>query len=44
LENAGKTPEMIKETLVTAMYSFCESNAPADDFTIIIIKFKENKT
>ena len=44
LENAEKTPDKIKEAIVNALYDFCGSNPPTDDFTLIIIKFKENKT
>jgi len=44
VENASLTPERIKDVIVQAVYSFCESNAPADDFTLIIIKYKKNKT
>lgn len=42
--NAGLKPPEIKEAIVKALYEHCESNAPDDDFTLIIIKFKENKT
>jgi hypothetical protein len=44
VENASLTPERIKDAIVQAVYSFCGSNPPADDFTLIIIKYKENKT
>jgi hypothetical protein len=44
VDNAELAPEKIKEVIVQALYSFCGSNEPNDDFTIIIIKFKENKT
>ena len=44
IENAGQTPDKIKEAIVSALNSFCGSTAPDDDFTLIIIKFKENKT
>ena len=42
--HAGLRPPEIKEAIVNALYAHCESNTPDDDFTLIIIKFKENKT
>ena len=44
VENAEFPPNEIKESIVKAMYSFCGTNALEDDSTLIIIKFKENKT
>ena len=44
VENAELSPDEIKEAIVKAMYSFCGTNALEDDSTLIIIKFKENKT
>lgn len=44
VENAALTPVEIKDAIVQAMYSFCGTNAPEDDSTLIIIKFNENRT
>ncbi len=44
VENAESSPNEIKEAIVKEMYSFCGTNALEDDSTLIIIKFKENKT
>jgi hypothetical protein len=44
VEYAELTPDKIKESIMEAMYSFCGTNAPEDDSTLIIIKFNENKT
>jgi serine phosphatase RsbU (regulator of sigma subunit) len=44
VENAKLSPDEIKESIFKAMYSFRGSNALEDDSTLIIIKFKENKT
>ena len=44
IENAALTPVEIKDAIVQAMYSFCGTNAPEDDSTLIIIKFNENRT
>ncbi len=44
VDNASYTPEFIKDAIMKALYSFGESNAPGDDYTIIIIKFKKNQT
>ena len=44
IDNAEQAPDKIKNIIVNTLYSFCGSNAPNDDFTLIIIKFKENKT
>ncbi len=40
LENAGQPPEKIKESIIDALYMYCKTNAPNDDYTLIIIKFK----
>lgn len=40
VKNAEKTPEEIKEAIFDALFIHCESNAPEDDYTAIIIKFR----
>ena len=40
LENADKPPQSIKDEVIDALYMFCKLNAPIDDYTLLIIKFK----
>lgn len=40
LKNANKDPDSIKDEIITALYNYCETKSPDDDYTVIIIKFK----
>jgi len=44
VKNANRTPNEIKDEIVQEMHSFSGSTTTEDDSTLIIIKFKENKT
>ena len=41
LKNANKDPDSIKDEIITALYNYCETKSQDDDYTVIIIKFKE---
>ncbi|MBR9997808.1 MAG: SpoIIE family protein phosphatase [Cyclobacteriaceae bacterium] len=40
-KNAIKNPEEIKNDIINALYEYCGTKSPHDDYTVIIIKFKE---
>jgi len=41
LKNADNSPEGMKNEIIGALYDHCESKAPDDDYTLIIIKFSK---
>jgi serine phosphatase RsbU (regulator of sigma subunit) len=43
MNNATESPEEIKNTLIRSLYDYCGTNTPDDDYTLIIIKFKDKK-
>jgi phosphoserine phosphatase RsbU/P len=41
IKNAGKDPEGLKNMIISSLFDYCETKSPHDDYTVIIIKFKQ---
>ncbi len=41
IKHAKKNPETLKNEIIDSLYDYCETNSPDDDYTLIIIKFKQ---